>query len=116
MGMDAVEIHIGNANIGFGWAAFALALLGTIGTAAVVVAEWGIETAQAKVLEKTEDVMERATGGHFSTVNFANDVESHPRKPEGTHASLGTTSMRNAVVDKGLQYGGNMLKSSLRKS
>lgn len=115
MGMDAVEIHIGNANIGFGWAAFALALLATIGVTAVVIAEWGIETAQAKVLEKTEDVMERATGGHFSTVNLRTDVENHPAKPESTRASLGTTSMRNAVMDKGLEYGGKMLKSSLRK-
>lgn len=115
MGMDAVEIHIGNANIGFGWAAFALALLAAIGVTAIVVAEWGVAAAQAKALEKTEEVMERATGHRFSTVDFRNDVENQPAKPAATRSSLGTTSMRNAVVDKGFEFGGNMLKSSLRK-
>lgn len=115
MGMNAVEIHIGTANIGFGWAAFALSMLATIGITAIVVAEWGVATAQAKALEKTTEVMERATGGRFSTVDFNTDVENHPAKPEATRTSLGTSSMRNAVVDKGIQYGGSMLKSSLRR-
>lgn len=116
MGMDAVEIHIGTANIGFGWAAFALSMLATIGVTAIVAAEWGVAAAQAKALEKTTEVMERATGGRFSTVDFNSDVESQPvKKPEATRASLGTSSMRNAVVGKGIEYGGNMLKSSLRK-
>lgn len=114
MGMDAVEVHIGTANIGFGWAAFALALLGSTAIAAIVIAEWGIEAAQAKVLEKTEDVMEKATGagGRFSTVDIAGGVS----RPEEARASLGTTSMRDAVVDRGMVYGGRMLKSSLRRS
>lgn len=113
--MNAVEIHIGNANIGFGWAAFALALLATISVTAIVIAEWGVAAAQAKVLEKGEEALEQATGGRFSTVDFRSDVEHQPTKPEETRRSLGTSSMRHAVMDKGFSYGKSMLKNSMRK-
>lgn len=116
MGMDAVEIHIGTADIGFGWSAFGLAVLATIGVGAIVITDWGVAAAQAKVLIKSEEALGKATGGRFQVRDFTGDVENHPAKPENTRPSLGTTSLRGVVLEKGVEFGKKQATGFLSKS
>ncbi|KAH8155196.1 uncharacterized protein LAJ45_00205 [Morchella importuna] len=106
MGINTVEAKIGGANVGFGWAAFALSLLATIAICAIVFAEWGIATAQAKALEKGDYLVGKATGGKVGMSDFAtSDPENGPQKPAGTQPSLGTSTLRSQLGEKALDYG-----------
>lgn len=109
--MNAVEIKIGTAVIGFGWAAFGLSILATVIVGAVVVADWGVAAAQAKVLEKGEEGLGRATGGRFNLSSFNNDLESH-QKPENSQPSLGTSTMRGKFAGEALKLGTGLAKSA----
>ncbi|KAI5790311.1 Ca2+ regulator and membrane fusion protein Fig1-domain-containing protein, partial [Geopyxis carbonaria] len=46
LGVGAVLIDVGNADIAFGWAAFALAVVAAVATAAVAAAEYAVAKAQ----------------------------------------------------------------------
>lgn len=105
MGMDAVEIHVGTADIGFGWSAFGLAVLATIGVTAIVITDWGVAAAQAKILAKGEEAMGKATGGRYQVNDFRSDVENHPAMPAATQPTLGTTSLRNKAMETGFGLG-----------
>ncbi|KAF8246416.1 hypothetical protein K440DRAFT_662170 [Wilcoxina mikolae CBS 423.85] len=63
LGMKAVVIHVGSANIGFGWAAFATAMAAAVGTIAVAAAEMAVERVRAKGEEVMEKGLDKATGG-----------------------------------------------------
>lgn len=106
MGINTVEVKIGGANVGFGWAAFALSLLATIAISAIVFAEWGIATAQEKALQKGDYLVGKATGGKVAMSDFAtSDPENGPQKPAGTQPSLGTSTLRGQLGEKALDYG-----------
>jgi lysylphosphatidylglycerol synthetase-like protein (DUF2156 family) len=57
MGMDAVDVAVGTANQAFGWAAFALTVLATVGVCAVVVVEIVTEKARMAAERKAEDLV-----------------------------------------------------------
>jgi hypothetical protein len=115
MCMEAVEIHIGTADVVFGWSAFGLAILATIGVTAIVIADWGVAAAQAKALAKSEELLANATGGRLQMKDLRTDVENYPAKPDSTHPSLGTSSLRGVAMEKGIDFGKKQAMSMLRR-
>lgn len=66
MGMGVVEVDVGNSVIGFGWAAFALALVGSAGFIALVVADMAVTKVRARVEVELEKGVEKASGGRVN--------------------------------------------------
>lgn len=68
LGLTAINVHLGNMILTFGWTAFALTLLSAIGLGAVVVTEYTLENTQEKITRKAEEAVSRGTGGRTSSV------------------------------------------------
>ena len=95
LGMNAVLVHVGDANTAFGWAAYALSALAALATLAVAVAEHLANKAQAVAdapigfLEKGASglatrIMNRGGSSHSGSTSATAvgvNTDSHPQPP-----------------------------------
>ncbi|KAF8534058.1 Ca2+ regulator and membrane fusion protein Fig1-domain-containing protein [Trichophaea hybrida] len=117
LGMKTVVIHVGSANIGFGWAAFATAMAGAIGTIAVAAAEMAIERAKAKGEEVMEKGLGKATGGRMGVQDVRNFTQPGGFAQGGLGQGAFTfpppptepTELRKKLGKNGISLVGNLL-------
>jgi hypothetical protein len=92
LGMKAVLIHVGHANVGFGWAAFATAFAAAIGTLAVAAAEMAVERIETKTEQLMERGLDKATGGRVGVQDIrgfnptAYNPNSFPPPPQSSES------------------------------
>lgn len=70
LGVGAIDIDIGYANVAFGWAAFACSVLAAVGVTAVAAAEAAVVRAQTKAELMATIGLEKATGGRVDLNDF----------------------------------------------
>jgi len=76
LGLGVVDIEVGKEVTAFGWAAFAVGVLGSVGCAAVAVAEIAVE----RVKGKAGDMMEKRLGAEMGNLGESSRGVSEPKR------------------------------------
>jgi hypothetical protein len=100
----AVEIHLGRADIAFGWAAFGTSLLAAICAGVVTLCEMVVERTQRKAEEVAARSLDKLSGGRVDLEDARNGYSAFARGDSEARKKMGKNgiSVAGSLVSKGI--------------